>query len=322
MLLVMGDMRRLNQVASRQYGVFNRRQLREAGFDRFAVGRRVGSGEWIRVCPNVFSLASAPPKWERQMAAAILSRQEAYVAGRSAAYLLGFKGFSKAKPTVVVPPNANTRLTIGRVIRSKHFSVMAIETIAGFTVTSSAETLLMLARDLTRDRLESCLEDALLARRVTLPDLRQVLAREARAPGSAVLEHLVLAHTEDAPTPDSTYLEALLERSLRRAQLPGWIREAPFSIRGAKARVDVFIPDWDLVVEADGRAWHGRIRDQESDKRRDAELAARGIQVIRLSYSMLSEEFDECVRLIREAGQHRRARRSGYRNVVPPGTAN
>ncbi|HEX6221800.1 MAG TPA: type IV toxin-antitoxin system AbiEi family antitoxin domain-containing protein [Acidimicrobiia bacterium] len=304
-------MRRVNEVASHQYGVFNRLQLREAGFDRFAVGRRVESGEWIRMCPNVFALASAPPKWERQMAAAVLSRPEACVAGRSAAYLLGLRGFGKGRPAVVVPPNANTRLTIGRVIRSKHFSVLATETVAGFQVTSTAETLMMLARDLSAQRLEACLEDALLAGKVTVPELRTVLAREDGAPGTAMLGQLVIEHSEDAPTPDSTYLEALLERLLRRAKIPVWHREFPFSIGGAPARVDVFIPDWDLVIEADGRPWHGRMRDQEADKRRDGELAARGIQVIRLTYSMLTEEPHECLRVIREAGRHRSAGRSG-----------
>lgn len=262
------------------------------------------------MCPNVFALASAPPKWERQLAAAVLSRQNAYVAGRSAAHLLGFRGFRQGKPTVVVPSEANTRLTIGRVIRSKHFPVLATENIAGFTVTSAAETLMMLARDLRRDQLEACLEDALLASKVTISELRSVLAREGCSPGTAVMGHLVTQHSVDAPTPDSTYLEALLERLLRRGRTPEWHREFPFSIRGASARVDVFIPDWHLVIEADGRPWHGRLRDLEADKRRDAELAARGIQVIRFTYSMLTDEPEECLSTIRGAGRHRSAPRS------------
>ncbi|HEX6286593.1 MAG TPA: DUF559 domain-containing protein [Acidimicrobiia bacterium] len=161
-----------------------------------------------------------------------------------------------------------------------------------------------------RNRLEACLEDALLASKVTVSELRTVLAREGCSPGTAVLDHLVTEHSEDAPTPDSTYLEALLERLLRRAGTPEWHREFPFSIRGAPARVDVFIQDWDLVIEADGRPWHGRMRDLEADKRRDAELAGRGIQVIRFTYSMLTDEPEECLGTIRGAGKHRSAPRS------------
>jgi very-short-patch-repair endonuclease len=61
------------------------------------------------------------------------------------------------------------------------------------------------------------------------------------------------------------------------------------------------------VIEADGRAWHGRFVDQEADRRRDAELAAKGIQVIRLTYSMLTEEPDRCLEMILAAGRHRSA---------------
>lgn len=307
----MGDRSTLDRYASHQYGVFNKKQLRAAGYDRFAVARRVESGQWIRLCPNVFCLASAPPRWERQLAAAVLSRPDALVAGRSAAYLLDFRGFRQGTPTVVVPAGANSRLTIGRVMRSKHFDAIARVQVAGFNVTSAAETMLALARELSRPEMANTLEDALLARRVKLEDFAAVLAREEGSPGAGVLAELVLEHSPDAPQPDSTYLEALLERLLRQGDLPLWIREFPFSIRGAPARVDVFIPDWNLVIEADGRAWHGRFVDQEADKRRDAELAARGIQVIRLTYSMLTEEPERCLHQIMAAGTHRSALRSG-----------
>ena len=42
-------------------------------------------------------------------------------------------------------------------------------------------------------------------------------------------------------------------------------------------------PDWNLVIEADGRNWHARVEDFEEDRRRDNELATRGIQVLRFT---------------------------------------
>lgn len=305
----MGERRAIDVFASRQYGVFNKGQIREAGYDRSAVQRRVRSGEWIRLCPNVFCLASAPPKWERQLAAAVLSRPKAIVAGSTAAYLLGFRDYRKGPPTILVPEGSNARLSIGRVIRSKHFDSIATVQLAGFTTTSAAETIMTLARDLSIGDLEATLEDALLAGQVELGDLSVVLEREAGSPWAGVLNQLVIDHSEDAPTPDSSYLEALLERLLSRADLPTTLREFPFSIRGESARVDVYIPDWTMVIEADGRAWHGRMRDQESDKRRDAGLAAKGIQVIRLTYEMITEDPDGCLDMIKAAGSHRSAER-------------
>ena len=78
-------------------------QLRDAGFDRKAVGRRVARSEWIRLAPGVFAVASAPPIWERQLSAAILSRSSAIVGGRSAAFLHGFQGFGRTRPEIMVP---------------------------------------------------------------------------------------------------------------------------------------------------------------------------------------------------------------------------
>lgn len=305
----MGQRTTIDTFASRQYGVFNKNQIRQAGYDRSAVSRRVRSGEWIRLCPNVFCLASAPPRWERQLAAAILSRPRAYVAGTSAACLLGFRGFRRGRPTIIVPENANARLTIGRVIRSRHFDSIATVERAGFTVTSAAETLMTLARDMSIDDLEAALEDALLAGQVHIAELKVVLEREEGAPWAGVMGKLVLDHSADAPTPESSYLEALLEKLLSNSPMPAVLREFPFSVRGVPARVDVYIPGWELVVEADGRAWHGRMRDQEADRRRDAGLAAQGIQVIRLTYRMITEDPDDCLAMILAAGGHRSAQR-------------
>jgi very-short-patch-repair endonuclease len=306
-----GDRGVIDIYASRQYGVFNRRQIREAGYDRSAVQRRVGSGEWVRLCPNVFCVASAPPKWERQLAAAVLSRPRALVGGTSAAHLLSLRGFRRGRPTIIVPEGANTRLSIGRVIRSKHFDSLSTESVAGFEVTSTAETLMTLARDLSVSDLETALEDALLTGRVDIEKLRAVLAREVGSPWAGVMDRLVVDHSADAPTPNSSYLEALLERLLAEAELPTTLREFSFSIRGTPARVDVYIPDWQMVIEADGRAWHGRLRDQEADRRRDAGLAARGIQAIRLTYRMITDDPGECLSMILAAGAHRSASRVG-----------
>jgi very-short-patch-repair endonuclease len=126
------------------------------------------------------------------------------------------------------------------------------------------------------------------------------------------MDRLVVDHSADAPTPNSSYLEALLERLLAEAELPTTLREFSFSIRGTPARVDVYIPDWQMVIEipdwqmvieADGRAWHGRLRDQEADRRRDAGLAARGIQAIRLTYRMITDDPGECLSMILAAGR-------------------
>ena len=72
-------------------------------------------------------------------------------------------------------------------------------------------------------------------------------------------------------------------------------------------RVDVYIPGWRLVIEADGRNWHARVEDFEEDRRRDNELAMKGIQVIRLTYRMLKSDLEGCLDTIRTIGRVRSA---------------
>lgn len=68
--------RRLDQFAARQYGTFSHPQATAAGLTPRMIQTRVDSGAWIRLAQGVYALASAPPKWERQMAAALLTKPD------------------------------------------------------------------------------------------------------------------------------------------------------------------------------------------------------------------------------------------------------
>jgi hypothetical protein len=110
--------RALDEYAARQFGAFSLEQAHKAGHTAKMIHTRVSNGTWIRLAPSVFALASAPPKWERQMAGALLSRKGSIVAGRSAAYLHGFDGFGATKPVVMIGLDGNARSPLARVIRS------------------------------------------------------------------------------------------------------------------------------------------------------------------------------------------------------------
>lgn len=94
--------RSLDKCAARQYGVFSRKQAVRAGLTSKMIHTRLASGAWIRLAPSVFAMASAPPKWERQMAAALLSRDGSIAAGASAAFLHEFEGFTAGRPVIMV----------------------------------------------------------------------------------------------------------------------------------------------------------------------------------------------------------------------------
>lgn len=304
-----GDRGQIDRHAARQHGVFSAAQARRAGYDRHAVARKLASGEWRQHDYRVFGLTSAPATWERQLWVAILSRPKAVVGGLSAAHLHGFRGFGATRPAIVVPGSANARSIVARIIRSEHFDEIETTRISGFPVTSVAETVLTIAADISPVRLEQTVDDLLLAGSLEVVQLERLVDREdgRRRKGIVTLRQLVEDRSPDAPMRDASYLEKMLHRLLRKTRMPTWVTEHPFSLNGGSSRVDVFVPAWNLVIEADGRNWHARVEDFETDRRRDNELATRGVQVLRFTFRMLKSDSEGCLATIRDVGLVRSA---------------
>jgi very-short-patch-repair endonuclease len=170
----------------------------------------------------------------------------------------------------------------------------------------------MLASDLRDHQLGELVDECLLSGRAKLAEFDRIYDRIAggRVSGSARLRAILEDHHIDSYGIESTYLERLLERILDDPRIPPSIREHPMTINGAPSRVDVFIPEWAVVVEADSRRWHGRLEDFERDRARDNALAAQGIQIARLSYNMLKEDPAGCLETLLAVGAIRRAPRT------------
>jgi very-short-patch-repair endonuclease len=305
-------MREIYSLAAMQHGVISRGQLSAAGFGRSAVHRRVEAGYFFRLDHGVYAVASSSPTWERQLMAALMSRTEAVVGNTSAGYLLGLKNCHPGQPVIVVPKSSNVRSRLARIIESDQFDKLATTGVRGFRVTTVPETLLSLAADLAPDELGSSFDHALLTGRLDLDAMKIVFDREVgrRPRGIKALRALTAHALPTAPSLGSSFLEGLLEKMIRSLPVAGWTREYLFALGDRPARADLFIPDWALVVEADGRNWHMRRADFEHDRRRDNELATRGIQVLRYTYRMLTEEHDRCRAELLAVGNVRSARRS------------
>ena len=54
--------------------------------------------------------------------------------------------------------------------------------------------------------------------------------------------------------------------------------------------MDCFWPEARLVVEVDGFAYHSSRDSFEGDRRRDADLEARGIRVVRVTWRQITRE--------------------------------
>lgn len=102
-----------------------------------------------------------------------------------------------------------------------------------------------------------------------------------------------------------SYIEALLKIHLRKASIPFtqqvWIDELMI-------RNDFKIGE-SMLIECDGRKYHGSYASFESDRVRDSILIQRGYVVLRFSAAQIIHEPGECIATVRaemKRGSHRR----------------
>lgn len=252
---------------------------------------------WSRRDDSVYALTSAPVTWRQRLWTAVLSRERAVLTHWSACRLFGMSDVPQQSPAVLVPRGANTRSTSARVFESDEFDDIAVTDVEGLPVTTMPETILILARDVNGDVLIRVFDEAIISGLLDLKVMAATIDREAgrRTPGTPLLRRLTSSRMPAAPSKSSSYLERLLEVILHDPRMPRWTREYAFSLDGVSSRVDFYVPSARVVLEADGRNWHSRWENLESDRRRDNALAARGIQVLRFTYVMLTSEPDRCL---------------------------
>lgn len=299
--------RELDVYAARQYGAFSRDQAVTVGFTAKMIHNRVGGGAWIRLAPSVYAVASAPPKWERQMAAALLSRPGSVVAGHSAAHLHDFAGFGIARPVIMVDTDGNARSPLARVIRSERLASVSTVRKRGFTVTDEADTIMTLAATLPSGRIEATVDEVLARKTMKIEQLGAVVAANRGARGAGKLRPIVQSRLPDAYQPPTTELERLLYRLLDDPHVPRYTRQLPIALLNVDATVDAYIPVWRLIVEGDGRRWHTRKADHDRDRLRDNEATAHGYAVLRFTYEMLRDRRQECLETLLRTGRVRSA---------------
>jgi very-short-patch-repair endonuclease len=118
-----------------------------------------------------------------------------------------------------------------------------------------------------------------LTRRV---ELRRLMDRHKRAPGSGKLRWLVAAN----PSLARSEAEDRLQGLVRSAGLP----EPRTNVKIEGLEVDCYWPAQGLVVEVDGFAYHGSRAAFERDRSRDRRLTAAGMSVIRVTWRQLDQE--------------------------------
>ena len=136
----------------------------------------------------------------------------------------------------------------------------------------------------------------------------------SRRPGIGKLRTL-LDDRRDGFAPSESELEALLFAAVADPRIPPVRRQMPFPWSPAGShRVDGFIEEWGLLLEADGRRWHARLATMESDRRRDQEAVRRGYRTLRFGWTDLRDDASRVRDVVISAGATYRppSRESGH----------
>jgi putative AbiEi antitoxin of type IV toxin-antitoxin system/uncharacterized protein DUF559 len=287
------------ELAARQHGVVEIRQLRRLGFEERFVHRRVAMGWLHRVHQGVYAVGYPLLTQEGRWMAAVLScGPQAVLSHSSAAALWGLRGDTRSRLDVTAPGRRG-RVSAG-IDAHRHGSLKAHDctTVKGIPCTSVARTLLDLAAEVTSRQLSNAITQAEVLRVFDLAAVQDVVARSRRRRGVGRLRRAV--STYDARSERTRgELERRFLALCARSELPPPEVNSPLLLDGGQIEADFLWRDARLIVEADGRRFHATALAFERDRQRDQLLTQAGWRVIRCTWRQVVDQPEELTRTLR-----------------------
>jgi very-short-patch-repair endonuclease len=277
--------RMIIELAAGQHGVVARVQLIRAGVSSDVVEHRLAAGWLRRLHRGVYAVGPVTTPKARELAAVLACGDSAVLSRHSAAGLWLLARQRDGEPVDVLVFRGRVGRRPGINVRNVH-SLRPDETTVHdkIPITTPARTLYDLA-DAAGDReLERALAEAFAQRLVDRPGLLALLGRHAGRPGATRLRAIIEAGSSCARTRSEA--EERFLALTRRARL----QPPDVNARVAAREVDFLWRAERLVVEVDGRAFHTSNRQFESDRRRDADLVAAGLRVMRVTWHQIVNE--------------------------------
>jgi hypothetical protein len=279
-------------LAGRQSGNVERRQLLALGLGSGAIKARVANGSFVVRYRGVYAIAPARQDPQAVIAAAVLAGGPTAVASHaSAGWLWGFVGHYAPPPEVSLPTGDRRPRHI-RTHRCPSLQPRDVTRQRGIPTTTPARTALDLAPRLAQKRLTRLVNDALREKDLRPAALEDVLERNPRHPGT----RLLIPFLETASSPSDSPFEDDFRAFCTRYGLPR--PEINFPLNGR--RLDVFFPEYGVIVECDGWDFHKDRQAFEDDRERDADHLDLGLVTLRLTRPRFQGTPDrEAARLLR-----------------------
>lgn len=272
------------ELAGRQHGILTRRDLLALGFGPRSIEHRVATRRLHAVARGVYAVGwpAMPP--ERRWTAAVLAcGPRAALSHRSAAQLWGIGEEQGGLIDVSVRRICRHRRTGIRARSRPSLPEEDITAHRGIPVTSVTRTLLDLATELSKSKLERAVNEADKRSLVDPETLREALGRYRGAAGVRILRTLLDRHTFQL---SDSELERLFRPIAAAAGLPPPLTKQ--MVNGFE--VDFYWPSLRLVIETDGLTYHRTAIAQTRDHRRDQAHTAAGLTPLRFTHFQVRYE--------------------------------
>ena len=274
---------KLRRLAARQHGVVTHEQLIAIGFSRDMIHQRVRAGVLRPLHRGVYLVGPVILQLAPDIAAVFACGERSYLSHAPSAHVWILTPYlpKPATPEVTVvgrdprPPGI-------RVHRVGRLHPDETTTYNNIPITTPVRTLLDLAPSLTPRELERSLAEGLRRRILRAPSLIALLARHPGRPGVPALRRLL----EADPAFTRSELEERFLALVREAGLP----EPEANARLGPYEIDFLWREERVAVELDGWDFHSDRAAFETDRRRDAELVARGYRVVRITWRQVRDE--------------------------------
>lgn len=266
------ELARLSRV---QGGALSRAQVRGHGVSDRVIERLTGEGRWGRITSGIYR--TQPSSWLQLVWAGVLLGGPDAVVGRScAAHLHGWLKPEPTPITIYVSKSARTR-------RDQRWEFLRSPRLGRGEPprTRPAQTLLDLAASMSADELTTLVAEATAFHRLDPEEVRRLVAARPRLPGRQLLLETLDVVAAGAMSP----LETRYLRDVERAHgLPTPLRQASPT---GQYRTDAWYPDYGVIIELDGSAYHRGVA-RTTDLERDSLHLANGIVTLRVTWRMVT----------------------------------
>lgn len=281
------------RAAAHQAGVLQRSQLLQLGFTDAYLRGFIRDRRFSKLAPGVYNTVTGEPTpGARRWAAHLLCGPRSYLFGASALHFWGM-GRGQLELWIAVPagarrmgaPSPSTSKTPSMATAINCVQVHAhrqIKTVRDLPVEAPADALIDSTRRLTDpDAVQNLISDCVQQRVVDLRDL-EVAIRRPRMPHSEVFADTVGLLQGGRTTP----LEIMADRKVvAKHGLPKGVGQAVLHLDGARQVVDLFYPDYGVIVEFDGKLGHYDAAGKSRDSGRDNRASGEGIVTLRFGWN-------------------------------------